>query len=100
MDHTIQSKDEAVEVFLKGSLTYLDHDRFRHIIEVFSENFDAYIVNVNDLDFIDSAGLGMLLIARDKVFERNKNVVLKGAVGQVRKMIELSQFDTLFLVEA
>ena len=100
MDHTIQSKDEAVEVFLKGSLTYLDHDRFRHIIEVFSENFDDYIVNVNDLDFIDSAGLGMLLIARDKVFERNKNVVLKGAVGQVRKMIELSQFDTLFLVEA
>jgi anti-anti-sigma factor len=99
MNHVIRTMADKIEIELKGKLTFLDHTRFQHITEVLDDEVRLCVMNLTDLDFIDSAGLGMLLLMRDKAFEKNANVALKGACGQVKKMIELGQFDTLFLIE-
>jgi anti-anti-sigma factor len=51
------------------------------------------------LEFIDSAGLGMLLIIRDKLNAKNGSVLLRGSQGQVQKMLKLGNFETLFVIE-
>lgn len=100
MDHIIRTMADKIEIVLKGKLTFTDQNRFQHIADVLDDDVSLCVLNLTHLDFIDSAGLGMLLLMRDKAFEKNANVALKGASGQVKKMIELGQFDTLFLIQS
>ena len=41
----------------------------------------------------------MLLLARDEGEKTNTTVTLRGAQGQVRRMLEVARFDTLFRLE-
>jgi anti-anti-sigma factor len=99
MIHRIKSTGQKTEFELKGRLTYSDYNSFRQLSEVLGTvDGQMCTIDLAELEFIDSAGLGMLLLARDRINERKGTIVLKGAHGQVRKMLELGKFDTLFEV--
>lgn len=48
------------------------------------------------VQYLDSSALGMLLILRDKAEERGKRVILSGARGTVRQVLEIANFAKLF----
>jgi anti-anti-sigma factor len=54
---------------------------------------------MDTLDFVDSAGLGMLLLAHDAAAEGRKSLVIKNVGGQVKKMFALAHFQKLFALE-
>ncbi len=56
-------------------------------------------MDFTNIEFIDSAGLGMLLLAKDAVEQRQVRLVLRGANGQVAKMFSISEFDKIFSLE-
>lgn len=90
--------DTAID--LKGRLTFSDYSTFREMTQMFSEyKTKNCSIDLSALEFIDSAGLGMLLIARDKVRSFEGNITLKGAQGQVKKMLDLGHFERLFQFE-
>jgi len=94
-------KGDEASVSLGGDLTFADHVAFREVADRLAATSDKTIViDVAKLDFIDSAGLGMLLIAREEALKGNRTLVLRGAKGQVSRMFALTKFDTLFSVEA
>jgi anti-anti-sigma factor len=98
MEYTVT--DAAASVFLRGDLTFSDHRAFLRLAErLLADGTDPITLNFQELSFIDSSGLGMLLIARDEASKRQRSLVLKGARGQVRKMFDLSRFETLFAIE-
>ncbi|CAO4834236.1 MAG: STAS-domain containing protein [Holosporales bacterium] len=100
MIHTIKSTGQRIEVQIKGRLTYTDYNNFRTISDILGTSEGQHCsIDLSELEFIDSAGLGMLLLARDKVFDSKGTIALKGAHGQVKKMLELGKFDDLFLIE-
>lgn len=100
MNYTCKTVGDAVVVDIKGRLTFADYSQFRELTELFTENKSRECQMVlDDLEFIDSAGLGMLLIARDKMRMQDGEVTLKGAQGQVKKMLDLGHFGSLFRVE-
>lgn len=99
MDYTIKNVGEEIYVELAGRLTFADYGSFKELTELFIENNPKNcLLDLSKLEFIDSAGLGMLLIARDKMRMKNGEVTLKGAQGQVKKMLDLGHFDSLFKV--
>jgi len=100
MQHTIKSTNQKVTVSIKGRLTYTDYNNFRQITDSLGQ-FDGQncVFDLSELEFIDSAGLGMLLLSRDKVIENKGTITLKGSHGQVKKMLELGKFDDLFLMD-
>jgi len=55
---------------------------------------------LKDLESIDSAGLGMLLIINDAVQEDSKSMVLSGAKGQVQKMLDISKFAEIITIKS
>ena len=57
------------------------------------------VIELSGLDFIDSAGLGMLLIVRDAAAAHSAKVVLRGAREQAKRLIQVARFDSLFTVE-
>lgn len=99
MDYAIKKVGEEIYIDLVGRLTFADYGSFKEITELFVEhNPKNCLLDLSNLEFIDSAGLGMLLIARDKMRMKNGDVTLKGAHGQVKKMLDLGHFDSLFKV--
>lgn len=100
MNYTSKTIGDAVIVEIKGRLTFADYSQFRELTELFTEKKSRKCqLNLDDLEFIDSAGLGMLLIARDKMRMQDGEVTLHGAQGQVKKMLDLGHFGSLFRVE-
>lgn len=93
----IKSTGTNAEIEIKGRLTYSDYALFRQITDVVGTADNQYCqLDLTELEFIDSAGLGMLLLARDKIQECKGSIALINASGQVKKMIELGRFDALF----
>lgn len=94
-------KDNDATVSVSGDLTFTDHVAFRELADrLAASKGNTLTIDVANLSFIDSAGLGMLLIAREEARKANRNLVLRGAKGQVSRMFGLTKFDTLFTVEA
>ena len=97
MNYKLDKCGDDIHVELNGRLTFADYGSFKDLTELFIEhNPKSCFLNLSNLEFIDSAGLGMLLIARDKMRMREGDIILKGAQGQVRKMLDLGHFDSLF----
>ncbi|MBI1954310.1 MAG: STAS domain-containing protein [Proteobacteria bacterium] len=100
MIYNLKSIGNQTSIELKGRLTFSDYATFREMLQIFSENpVKKCFFNLSELEFIDSAGLGMLLIARDKIQTTKGHLILKGAQGQVKKMLDLGRFDSLFILE-
>jgi anti-anti-sigma factor len=88
-------------VSFSGDLTFTDHMAFREIADRLAASpGKTLVIELSGLDFVDSAGLGMLLIARDEASKANRTLILRGAKGQVQRMFALTKFDKLFTVEA
>ncbi len=86
-------------VTLSGKFTFSDHTGFREILKKITESdVRQVILNMTTVDFVDSAALGMLLLARDEAQKHQKELVIHGATGQVKKTFDLAKFNALFVM--
>jgi len=100
MEHRVHSTSTGQEIQLKGRFAFSDHENFRNVVQLMeNDGTKRFIFDLSGLEFVDSAGLGMFLIARE-VAERHKlQLVLRGAQGQVKRMLDLGRFDSLFTIQ-
>ncbi len=97
----IQFQDNGARVSFSGEFTFADHAAFRDVAgRLLQTKDETVIINLSQLQVIDSAGLGMLLIARDEVGKSNRKLVLAQPQGQVKRMFAVTKFDQLFTIEA
>ena len=84
---------------LTGKFMFSDHQTFRSIIETIkTTDYPNILLDVSGLEFVDSAALGMFLVAREEAKKKNLNLKLKGPTGHVQKMFNLSNFPSLFSI--
>lgn len=94
MAYDIIDDDGTAEIRLAGDLTFAEHGKFRTVVANLARRTPERVVfDLSRVDYIDAAGLGLLLVARDTVDGR---AALKGARGQVGRMLALARFDDLF----
>ncbi|MBI5121151.1 MAG: STAS domain-containing protein [Rhodospirillales bacterium] len=100
MEHSVRPISDGKEVVLTGRLTFADHNGFRSIIAMFQEpGSRRFVLDLSAVEFIDSAALGMVLLARDTAISKGISLILKGAKGQVRRIMEVAKFNKLFAME-
>lgn len=88
---------DRMRFVLHGRITYSDHVSFRGIIGRLKDSAAAKLeFDFDDVEFIDSAGLGMLLMIRDVAEMKGVSVVIRGAKGQVERVLLNSKFDSMF----
>lgn len=93
---TINLKD-GKEVVISGAFTFRDHDTFFEIISLIKSAQDKKIVfNLSECDFIDSAALGMFVIAHDEASSKSVELVIKGVQGKVKDVMYAARFDSLY----
>jgi HptB-dependent secretion and biofilm anti anti-sigma factor len=87
-------------VSISGEFTFTDHAAFKVMVgQLFEGKGSPIVIDLSKLEFIDSAGLGMLLLARDEATKSARKLVLRSPNGQVKRMFGVTKFDTLFDVE-
>jgi anti-anti-sigma factor len=100
MLYNIKSLGVKTDIELTGSFNFSDYNVFREIMKVLEEQeVKLCSFDLSQLEFIDSAGLGMLLIARDLLIQKNARLSLQGAHTQVKKMLDLGRLDSFFTIE-
>jgi|AGTN01.1.fsa_nt_gi Anti-anti-sigma regulatory factor (antagonist of anti-sigma factor) len=94
------SSDTVLRIALNGRLTFAENGAFRQVVEAIGQAGKAEVVfDLGGLDFIDSAGMGMLLVARDAAGAQAGGIRLRRAGGQVGRMLHLAKFADFFTLE-
>lgn len=97
MEYKIDITEGIFEAKLSEKITFSDLDGFQEIVRrMVASCSTSNIVNLSAVDFIDSVGLGMLLLARDEISKTSSHLILKSPQGQVLRMFNVARFDQMF----
>lgn len=97
MEYSCETRGHEYQVSVSGRMTHADHRGFRAILSGINEAGAQRIVfDLAKAEFLDSSALGMLLIVRDAAVQQQRVVVLKGASGQVEKLIAIGKLHKYF----
>ncbi|MDV7339241.1 STAS domain-containing protein [Terasakiella sp. A23] len=100
MKYSLIESNGVVNVQLSGELTVSDEDDFRGLTsEAMALNAQKYSIDVTKLDFLDSAGLGLMLVFKEFCEESGKSVTMKVAGSAVRDVLDISEFQNLIPYE-
>lgn len=101
MEKTVECLDDKHLVKFIGRFTFVDHGTFKEVVdELLKDNCKHCVLDLSGLEFVDSAGLGMLLIIKDELAKKSATLILKSPTGQVEKMLQVSHFDQMFTIES
>lgn len=100
MDYTSVQKGHSLTIVLNGDLLALNHETFRKIMnEVIVAQPTECILDIANVPFMDSGGLGMLLLARDTFAAKGIALIIRRPVGAVKRLLSLARFDQLLKIE-
>lgn len=93
-------KETVFEARLTERLSFADHGVFKKLLdEMLASKTRHWVFEVSGLASVDSAGLGMFIIAMEAAKKAGLTLVLRSPTEHVRKLIELSKMDKLIRVE-
>ena len=94
------TNDGSTCVFtLMEKLEFSDNSAVREIFEEFKSSGCAKCsIDLSKLEFIDSAGLGLLVLIHEAVENDDKSVEFAGPTGQVKKMLEITNFANVIKI--
>lgn len=100
MEFTVTQADEGPVIALRGNFTFQDHHGFRAVLDALTvRSGGRKILDLQQVHFLDSAALGMLLIAEDEVTRRSGALILRNPSSQITRLFELSAMDSLLKIE-
>ena len=100
MDYTTRNIPEGLEVAMTGRFTYADHQKFRDLIASFPNlRGEKLVLEMSQVEFVDSAAMGMLLLARETAVGNGVDTVIRNPAGKVRSLMQVAHFDKLFTID-
>ncbi len=97
MNQRIEVVDEEVVVTLTGSMFLEDSTELRkNIVTQIAQRNATVVVDLSDLNFIDSAGLGTLMCIHRHAIQYGGSVILKGPKGFVKDIIDVTRLNNVF----
>jgi len=88
-------------VMFDGGLTHAEFSSFSQLLDrLHTVEAERYILDLTGVDFIDSSGIGMLLMAQDHAQQRACGCALRGIGQAVWHTLVQAQASDLFLFES
>lgn len=101
MDCSIFSKDNNTIIKMSGQFTFSDTQKFKEILDMVSERKTRSLsLDFLDVSFIDSSGMGMMLLLRDEAKAKQIPLNIISPQGQVEKIFRISKFYDIFSINA
>ena len=97
MEFTQNINGSSCDMAISGKFTFADRQVFRDLFkDITSQDIKKLSIELSQVEFVDSAALGILLLARDEAEKSETELILKSPQGQVKRMFEISKFHDLF----
>lgn len=94
MDYRLYATSDQLVVHLSGRLTASDVLLVRKLLNEVEQACTApTVLDLRDLEFVDSAGLGFLIQIRARVRRAGFALSLSGAGGAVAKVLSMTRLD-------
>ena len=101
MDVTAERDDDILSLGVKGRIDYANAPDFEEAVErAMAETDRALILDFEQVDFIGSAGLRVILLKGKALRERDVELVLCALTAPVRGVFQVTGFDRLFSIHA
>lgn len=68
-------------------------------VDIFNENPQDIVIDTENLDYIDSTGLGVLIGALKRLKVKGKDIYIINTKPNVRKIFNITGLDKIFKVE-
>lgn len=89
----------TLTIKVSGRFDFGVHQEFRKATDQANNEVTSIIVDMISVDYVDSSALGMLLVLRDKVSESKSTVQIKNTKAEVKKILQIANFDKLFTLD-
>jgi anti-anti-sigma factor len=99
MEFTQERAADGLVMALRGSFTFKDHHSFRALLDALRGAGSRHVLDLSGLEFVDSAALGMLLIADDEARAAGWALTLRRPPPRVARLIEVAAMDSIFTIE-
>ena len=98
MDISTSTIENVAVVRLRGRFEFANHREFSEAVKLSLANSTAKEIKIDSsgVDYMDSAALGMLLLARERAQAIGKTVTLANAKGAVKQILGVANFEKLF----
>jgi len=87
---------QVVVVDLIGRLWILDLPLRDKIAGLLNEGHRHFVVNLSDVDYIDSSGLGQLVSIWTSIKNRSGHMTLLNPTKRVGKLLQITKLNTIF----
>ncbi len=97
---TAEIDGDIGRIVLTGQFDFSAHREFRQVCEVLIANPSVreLWVDFQQVVYLDSSALGMLLLLKEKVNTANKNLALINCHDTVRQVLEIACFGKIFTI--
>ena len=94
---SVKASPTERELFIKGEFTARDEERFFDVfVQVRSMTERCLVFNLSQCSFIDSAAMGMLVVACEEAAKRNALRVIRSAPAMVRDILLSAGFEKFY----
>lgn len=96
----IYDKDDYKLVEIKGDLDIYAEDEFRDLIGLEIENIDKdLIIDIADLDYLDSTGLGLFMKIYRLINEKGHTIKIINPKENILKLFKITDLTEVFNME-
>lgn len=100
MQATIRLEGKRAVIRLSGRFEFSVHREFREITDqaLQYKDVDEIVIDMADVEYLDSSALGMLLQLREKAKPADKRIILASLRGVVKQVVDIANFEKLFSI--
>jgi len=92
--------DDRIHIILQGTIYVEDAKGITEkLVALIEAGQTRLLIDLSQVEYIDSSGLGMLIRIQKIAVRNGGNVVLKGVQGLVRELFEMTRLTALFNIQ-
>lgn len=97
---TVRIEGDVGRIILSGQFDFSTHREFRQACETLIGNSDVkeLLVDFQNVNYLDSSALGMLLLLKEKVSGAGKTLALVNCRDAVKQVLEIACFGKIFTI--
>jgi len=88
----------VVIIDVSGRLCFLETSLTEHVNELLGEGHLEFVVNLADVPYMDSFGLGQLISAWTSIKDKGGRLVLLRPTDHVQQLLRISKLTTVFQI--
>ncbi|MGA2733700.1 MAG: STAS domain-containing protein [Syntrophobacteraceae bacterium] len=89
------SDGDVLTISVTGRFDIDSYKDFTQAYKERPETISKYVIDMSDLEYMDSSALGMILMLRERVGDENAKIDILNCSPGIRKILKTANFDRL-----